>query len=683
MTIPPARRRWSLALLVAVAVAAPLVALAQVGGLISLPAGDGRGANVLRNGGFEAYSGPTAEAWSTDPGSGVWSLDRAAHAGTTSLKLSSGDRSAVVPSAEQSVKLEAGFYTLDAWVRTAGLAANDANSGVRLCLDARPREQSWTCTDVIRGTQDWTRVTLRSLAVRETGEYRVTVGAYGKPDGVAWFDDVSLAPAARPALDAYLLYPNFRGMLFDDRSQTIRLAVRPASATAASRRVRVSLLDESTGAVVRQREYESATARVAELDAAGLPARRLLVRAELLGQDGAQRAPEYRVVRVTAAERKRFTTWYDERNVTYLEGKPTFILGLYNTSGYSTSREAYASGNGGWGDDRIAEAQINMLVNYHLGRAPIDALDAYMDDLRAHGIHYLQTVNFYSRSDPQWKDITYPAAKDGEEPLNRWVAKKLGAHRGLAGFYTADERPADVVPGVFAQHRWLAEAAPGTITYAVLGDGWEKQAPLWRDAVDVLGLDPYPITRARGRNDLAQVAAWTRLGHDAVMGARPIWMVLQFFPLTGEGGWPSYEELETMSWMAIVEGAHGLFYWSFGERGLAWVKDPRERKAHWADLVRVTKGIKALEPVLLAPDHEVVRPGADGAVRTLGKRAADGTRYLFAYNGAAAPRGVTFTLAEPAREIVDLRTGTAGPVAANGALEVKFGPYEVKRYLVR
>ena len=34
-----------------------------------------------------------------------------------------------------------------------------------------------------------------------------------------------------------------------------------------------------------------------------------------------------------------------------------------------------------------------------------------------------------------------------------------------------------------------------------------------------------------------------------------------------------------MSWMAIIEGARGLIYWSFGERGLAWVKEPKQKEA--------------------------------------------------------------------------------------------------------
>ena len=64
-----------------------------------------------------------------------------------------------------------------------------------------------------------------------------------------------------------------------------------------------------------------------------------------------------------------------------------------------------------------------------------------------------------------------------------------------------------------------------------------------------------------------------------------------------------------MSWMAITEGARGVFYWSYGLRGLDWGKrDPVLRQQRYDELVNVTKGISALEPVLLAPDS----PGALG-----------------------------------------------------------------------
>jgi hypothetical protein len=665
--------------------------LAQgVGGRLGPGAAAAPGPNLVENGGFETRAGDRAPARWTLGAEGLWTLDGEGHSGQASLRLAGIDQQRSVPMAEQTLTLAPGFYTLEGWVKIDGLGATRERSGVRLCLDGRPRLNWWKCTETARGTRGWTLLRQPMIAVPSPGPYRVTVGAYGLPDGTAWFDDVSLVEMRRPLLDVFLLYPNFRGLLFDDRSQTIRLSVAVADAAqtrSGKGRVRLSLLDENAGQARGSREYPARPGRLtAELDAAALPAGAYLARVELLGEDGEplHRAADHRIVKTPARARQRFNVWYDERNVTYLGGRPAFILGIYNTSGYSTARETYARGPNGWGNARIAEAPFNMLINYWLGIAPVEALTAYMDDLSARGIYYLHTVNFYHADDPQYRTIPYPAARQGEDALNRWIARTLAAHKGLAGFYTADERPAEMVPKAARQRQALAEAAPGTVTYVVLGDGWENQAPLWRDALDVIGLDPYPITKPRGQNHLAMVGEWTRLGREAVQDARPVWMVIQYFPLTGAGGWPTYEEIRAMSWMAIVDGAQGLLYWSFGNKGLAWVKDPAERERRWQDLVRVTREIKALERVLLAPDAAVVaRESSGGKVRVLGKRAPDGTRYLFAYNTTGAPVRVTWSLGDPAGDVVELGPPPA-PAALSGAeLTAEFGPYEVRRYRLR
>ena len=89
-----------------------------------------------------------------------------------------------------------------------------------------------------------------------------------------------------------------------------------------------------------------------------------------------------------------------------------------------------------------------------------------------------------------------------------------------------------------------------------------------------------------------------------------------------------------MSWMAITEGARGVFYWSYGLRGLDWGKrDPVLRQQRYDELVNVTKGISALEPVLLAPDSPVLSANsAAGTVITKEKDLRDGSRYLISYN---------------------------------------------------
>jgi hypothetical protein len=646
-----------------------------IGGLTALPGAEAPGPNVVKNPGFDARGGDLAP-WSARAG-GPWSVDRAGRNGRPSLRLTAADAQPTVPQLEQTVTLEPGLYTVAGWIRTDNLGTKDSRSGVRICLDARPRFNWWHCTPVARGTTEWTRLTQGGIVVSDPGQYKVNVGAYGAPDGSAWFDDVSLTAKGKPALDVYLLYPNFRGMLFEDRPQVVRVAV----GAAAGARVRLALVEEAGGAVARERIVTGPG--TVELDAAGLRGNAWLLRAEALDGSGAATAryPDHRIVRVSAKAREDLRLWFDERNVLYMDGKPRFVIGLYTTGGYSTSRASYAHGEGGWGITKMAEAPVNMLINYHLGRAPIPALSTYMDELSSRGIRYLQTVNFYYREDPQYKEIDYPAAREGEEALNRWVARTLSAHPGLAGFYTADERPADEVPRVFAQRRVLAAAAPGTITYAVLGDGLERQAPQWRDAVDVMGLDPYPIVKPKG-NDLAMVGEWTRIGQEAVKGARPVWMVIQYFPLTSAGGWPTAADIKTMSWMAIIDGARGLFYWSWGDKGLAWVKDPRERERKWSDLVRITKEIHALEPVLLAPDATVVT-GGPATVRVLGKRGADGARYVFAYNTGAAPVTATWTLAAPATAVMDLDTQSVGAKVEGNGFAASFGPYEVKRFLIR
>jgi len=669
--------------LLTLAVASPLAVRGAdtraiaAGGLTALPGADGTGPNLVKNPNFEAPAGGDLTAWNARA-AGPWTIDRAGRGGRSALRLTAADAQQMVPQLEQTVSLEPGVYTVSGWVRAENLGTKDTRSGVRVCLDARPRFNWWHCTPVARGTADWSQLSQGGIAVSDPGPYKIAVGAYGAPDGSAWFDEISLTARRKPALDVYLLYPNFRGMLFEGRPQVVRVAVGAAQGA----RVRLALVEEPGGAVARERVVTGPG--TVELDAAGLRGNAWLLRAELLDAAGAATAryPDHRIVRVSAKARDELRVWFDERNVLYMDGKPAFVLGLYTTGGYSTSRATYAHGDNGWGITKMSEAPINMLINYHLGRAPIPALSTYMDELSSRGIRYMQTVNFYYRDDPQYKEIDYPAAREGEEALNRWVAKTLSAHPGLAGFYTADERPADIVPRVFAQHRALAAAAPGTVTYAVLGDGLERQAPLWRDAVDVMGLDPYPIVQPTGRNDLAMVGEWTRIGQDAVKGARPVWMVIQYFPLTTAGGWPTGAEIKAMSWMSIIEGARGLLYWSWGEKGLAWVKDPRERERKWADLVKITKEIHALEPVLLAPDTTVVT-GSPAAVRVLGKRGADGARYVFAYNTGAAPVTATWTLAAPATAVMDLDAQAAGPKIEGNGFAASFGAYEVKRYLIR
>ena len=196
------------------------------------------------------------------------------------------------------------------------------------------------------------------------------------------------------------------------------------------------------------------------------------------------------------------------------------------------------------------------------------------------------------------------------------------------------------------------------------------------------GVDPYPIIEP-SNNDLAEVADWTREAYQAGHGARPVWTVIQFFQADLESAWPTQQQLHDMSWMAIVEGATGLFYWEYGLRGLYEVKNPAEHAALYQELINVTTEIKSLEPVLLSPDAPVITANsAAGTVFTKTKVGADGTRYLFAYNYTASPVTAEFTLAQPAASIIDYDTGVASAPDTSTTFSGAFQPYQAHIFVI-
>lgn len=138
-----------------------------------------------------------------------------------------------------------------------------------------------------------------------------------------------------------------------------------------------------------------------------------------------------------------------------------------------------------------------------------------------------------------------------------------------------------------------------------------------------------------------------------------------------------------MSWMAIAEGASGVFYWSHGTRGLAWVRNPAEHAALWGSLVRVTKEIKDLEPVLLRPDAQVLNGKPAHDIVTREKTGADGSRYVIAYNHSSDPVPARFVLQSPAQSVTVRRGMTKIEIKDGYTFEDQFNGYEAKVYEIR
>ena len=271
----------------------------------------------------------------------------------------------------------------------------------------------------------------------------------------------------------------------------------------------------------------------------------------------------YAIVKLDASARAGMKAWIDPANrAHFLDGNPHFVLGIYDTTQYSL-REAYYVPELA----AIAMAPINMIINYYITNAPTQAITAYTDAMKQFGITFLPDVAAFYSGLPNWP--TGPAKEFGTQNQDTLIsdyAAALSSDPNVVGYYVGDEPALTRQPQTFHQYGLIKANDPSGFNLAVFNHPLDL--PSWKDTVDILGVDAYPLAQLTG-NDLAEVADRTRAAYQASHGSRPVWTVIQFFQLDLESAWPTEQELHDMSWMAIVEGATGLFYWEYGIRGLA------------------------------------------------------------------------------------------------------------------
>ena len=363
--------------------------------------------------------------------------------------------------------------------------------------------------------------------------------------------------------------------------------------------------------------------------------------------------------------------WIDPANrAHFIDGNPHFALGMYDTTGFSTSPAYYVPEL-----SQVAKAPINMIINYYLANTKTTSLTAYTTAMKQFGITFLPDVAAYYTGLAAFPTnvATQFGTSDPDLLISDFTAA-LASDPGVVGYYTGDEPVLDRQPETFHQYGLIKQHDPSGFTYAVLNHPLDL--PDWKDTLDVLGVDAYPIVANTG-NNLAEVADRTRAAYQAGHGARPVWTVIQFFQQYAASPWPTEQQLHDMSWMAVVEGATGLFYWEYGVRGLHLVTDPVRKAALYQELIDVTTEVKSLEPILLSPDATVITDNsAAGTVFTKTKVGPDGNRYLFAYNYTASAVTAEFTLAQPAASIVDYDTGAGSAPDTSTTFSSTFQPYQ-------
>jgi hypothetical protein len=449
-------------------------------------------------------------------------------------------------------------------------------------------------------------------------------------------------------LKTFLVYPNYRGMMFSDQSQVARVAIdvnAPAGATMAQLRIVLKVMDPDGKVLLTDRVSPPADgSSVATIDMRELPLGPYHLQGYLEGPGGQRffTPSSHTIVKVSSEARASMKAWIDSDNIIHMGGRPRFVIGLYDTTQAELRPEDYAPRL-----KEIARAPINLMIDYFLSNGRIDVIYPYTEAMEPLGIFYLATVSAFF---PEMR--AYPvearAANIGADELIAQHAKALAGDSRVVGYYTCDECAGEVQPRTLHQYGLIKQNDPSSVTFAVEDHPDELQ--FWRDSVDVLGVDPYVLG---SRYPESYVGDMTRKAIGAVKGVRPVWTVIQFFRMSPLSHFPTEHELHDMSWMAITEGARGVFYWSYGLRGLDWGnKDPVLRQNRYDELVNVTRGITALEPELLAPDGPVLSANsASGTIITKQKDIQGGSRYLISYNHSGDAVDARFTLDRPARSV--------------------------------
>ena len=277
-----------------------------------------------------------------------------------------------------------------------------------------------------------------------------------------------------------------------------------------------------------------------------------------------------------------------------VDGKPFFPLGMY------------------WGE--ITAERLDIYTN-----APFNCLMPYPWPTRA------QLDLCAARGLKSFANIK----KFRNRGLGERIAE-LKDHPALLAWYVIDEAPLADLDSYVSLYRALRAADSQHPAWAVMDrlDDIRDFLP----TCDVMGFDPYPIAQ----KPIGLVAERTRNGRAAIFNTQPVWMVPQAF----DWSWyrrdqsdrerpPTLDEMRSMTWQAIAEGAKGIVFYCF--HGLFKFADKATFDRLWGDVVVVTREVRRFEDVLLSVEPAPEAVGAPPGLSVRTWRCGDKV-YLLAVN---------------------------------------------------
>ena len=218
-----------------------------------------------------------------------------------------------------------------------------------------------------------------------------------------------------------------------------------------------------------------------------------------------------------------------------------------------------------------------------------------LSDIRAAGFNAVQSDD----SEPETiRKMAVASEKLGLKFLPNFpsyqadTSRDLGGRPELLGFYIEDEPEGRSVPPekIRALKESLKRDHPGGLTAVAIVR--PQMVEEYRDAADIFMIDPYPVPN--------MPLTWLADSLDEATRHVPrerLWAIVQAF---GGGKWanswsrvPTPAEMRCLTYLAVVHGAHGLFYWNYPEM--------RTDKASWEGLKKIAAELRQLQTWLVVP----------------------------------------------------------------------------------
>ncbi|MCX5672571.1 MAG: hypothetical protein NTU94_14740, partial [Planctomycetota bacterium] len=404
--------------------------------------------NLVKNPGFEDGAKP----WSLPQGFEVVE-GASSHSGGHGLRFARQDVT-LYDLASQRIDFRPGArYQFSAWVRTKGVAGPE--SGATICMEwSGPK--GWiggAYPEGRKGDSGWFQVIgITPPIPKEATGVSVTLYLRKGMTGEAWFDDVQVTEYAARPMEAYLVDPAYRGLIFADESRSpIRVHVDLAE-TVAGRTWRPSEGYGGAGDLVLVCRLRVADTSVAEKRVAEFPSRSFAVelgappltageyQVQMFLEQGGRKIAEYTLDGriLPAGQRPRVSI--DRHRRTIIEGKPFFPLGFYLGTIQDTDLE------------KMAAAGFNCVMPYALSSMPLAKAGELLDVAQRRGIKVIYSVKDLYAGTSIFPKGGIDGITDADAAV-RTIVERFRSHPAVLAWYLNDELPATMRHALEARYR--------------------------------------------------------------------------------------------------------------------------------------------------------------------------------------------------------------------------------------